>query len=88
MKRIFPIGTVVGIKDTNRSMMVIGYEGKADDGKKDDYVGVVFPEGISEDKTCFGFNEDDVSEVKYIGLINAETQVYFQNKDKEVKSKE
>lgn len=80
MEKVLPIGTVVGIKKAKGSLMIVGYDGKSNDDKTDEYVGVVFPQGISEDKTCYGFNSKDIEDIKYVGLINAETQLFIGKK--------
>ena len=41
---LFPIGTVVTVKDANKSMMIIGVLPE-NDGKRYDYIAVLYPEG-------------------------------------------
>ena len=66
---LFPIGTVVTVKDANKSMMIIGVLPE-NDGKRYDYL---------TEKQIYLFNHDDVVKVEYLGYMNAEYQVFRQD---------
>ena len=68
---LFPIGTVVTVKDANKSMMIIGVLPE-NDGKRYDYIAVLYPEGYLTEKQIYLFNHDDVVKVEYLGYMNAE----------------
>lgn len=75
---LFPIGTVVTVKDANKSMMIIGVLPE-NDGKRYDYIAVLYPEGYLTEKQIYLFNHDDVAKVEYLGYMNAEYQVFRQD---------
>ena len=75
---LFPIGTVVTVKDANKSMMIIGVLPE-NDGKRYDYIAVLYPEGYLTEKQIYLFNHDDVVKVEYLGYMNAENQVFRQD---------
>lgn len=75
---LFPIGTVVTVKDANKSMMIIGVLPE-NDGKRYDYIAVLYPEGYLTEKQIYLFNHDDVVNVEYLGYMNAEYQVFRQD---------
>ena len=72
---LFPIGTVVTVKDANKSMMIIGVLPE-NDGKRYDYIAVLYPEGYLTEKQIYLFNHDDVVKVEYLGYMYAEYQVF------------
>lgn len=78
MKELLPIGSVVMLKEAKKSLMIIGVMQRDEEGKKYDYISVVFPEGYINADTFFLFNHEDVVEVKFVGCINAESQTYMQ----------
>ena len=75
---LFPIGTVVTVKDANKSMMIIGVLPE-NDGKRYDYIAVLYPEGYLTEKQIYLFNHDDVVKVEYLGYMNAEYQFFRQD---------
>ena len=75
---LFPIGTVVTVKDANKSMMIIGVLPE-NDGKRYDYIAVLYPEGYLTEKQIYLFNHVDVVKVEYLGHMNAEYQVFRQD---------
>ena len=75
---LFPIGTVVTVKDANKSMMIIGVLPE-NDGKRYDYIAVLYPEGYLTEKQIYLFNHDDVVKVEYLGYMSAEYQVFRQD---------
>ena len=81
---LFPIGTVVTVKDANKSMMIIGVLPE-NDGKRYDYIAVLYPEGYLTEKQIYLFNHDDVVKVEYLGYMNAEYQVFRQDLERIMK---
>ena len=75
---LFPIGTVVTVKDANKSVMIIGVLPE-NDGKRYGYLAVLYPEGYLTEKQIYLFNHDDVVNVEYLGYMNAEYQVFRQD---------
>lgn len=73
--KLFPIGSVVLLKNAEKELMVIGILPKNDDVQYD-YLAVLYPEGYINDKYVFLFNHDDILEVKYIGYMDASYQMF------------
>ena len=82
MNTLLTLGSVVRLKDAKKSLMIIGNKIKNKDNEIFDYIGVMHPEGYVDNDTFFLFNQDDVEEIKYIGFLNADVQV-FREKYKE-----
>ncbi len=78
MKELFPLGTVVLLKEATKSLMIVGTTQMDEDGNEFDYISVVFPEGYIDEETFFLFNHEDIDSVLFVGCINAESQVYAQ----------
>ena len=78
IENLFPIGTVVTVKEANKSMMIIGILPE-NGGKRYDYIAVLYPEGYLTEKQIYLFNHDDIEKVEYLGYMNAEFQVFHQN---------
>lgn len=78
MKSYLPLGSVVLLEGASKSLIIIGTMQIDEDGKQYDYISCAFPEGYINSETFFLFNEEDICEIKYIGYINSETQMYSQ----------
>lgn len=78
MKELFPLGTVVLLKEASKSLMIVGTTQMDEDGNEFDYISVVFPEGYIDEETFFLFNHEDIESVLFVGCINVESQVYSQ----------
>lgn len=78
MKNYLPLGSVVLLKEATKSLIIIGTMQIDNEGNEYDYISCAFPEGYIDSETFFLFNEDDISEVEFIGYVNAETQMYTQ----------
>lgn len=78
MKDLLPLGSVVLLKEATKSLMIIGTTQKDDENRIFDYIAVVFPEGYINAETFFLFNHEDIEDVRFVGCINAESQVYTQ----------
>lgn len=78
MKNLLPIGSVVLLKEAEKSLMIVGTMQRDDEGREFDYVSVLFPEGYINSDTFFLFNHEDIADVRFVGCINAESQTYLQ----------
>ena len=74
-KKLFPIGTVVLLKNAEKELMIIGIL-PISDNKKYDYLSVAYPEGYINDKYLFLFNHEDIAKVKYLGYMDSSYQVF------------
>lgn len=75
MKHFLPIGTVVKLKTTNDTVlniMVIGRTMRVPDKGDFQYSGVVYPYGFVGEDTGVFFNEEQIEEVIYEGLVTEE----------------
>lgn len=72
MSERLPVGSVVRVKGiTVRNFMVMGYD-FTDEGKTYDYLGVVYPVGMTDERSCFVFNHTSVEEVLFEGFRETE----------------
>ena len=82
---LFPIGTVVLLKDSTKRLMVTGVcqfsVGEDGTNKFYDYVGVVFPEGYLSAEENFLFNNDQIDKVYCIGYQDAESLAFKDQAD-------
>lgn len=76
MKKYFPIGTVVQLREAKKSLMIIGALETTNDGEEYDYIACPFPEGYIDEETFFLFNQEDIEKVNFVGYINTESQQY------------
>ena len=67
MKEILPIGAVVLLEGATDSLMIIGYLPKGIDEKERDYMGVLYPIGLTSIKDVKAFNKEDIKEVLFEG---------------------
>lgn len=93
MKSVLTIGTVVKIKDTKKSVMIVGVKQiNKKDKKLYDYIAVPYPEGFINAETFIVFDNKDIEDINYFGYLNSEMQVYLTKikelQDKDNKSKE
>lgn len=77
MKDYLPIGSVVLLKKSEKSLMVYGRKQiHLESGLEFDYIGCFYPEGyINDDFTIF-FNHSDISEVQFKGLETEADKVF------------
>ena len=68
-KRYLPIGSVIKLKNNNKSIMITGYYSVeyARDLEIYDYSGCVYPEGVMIKSSCCSFNQSDIKEVLFEG---------------------
>ena len=69
---LLPIGSVVTLKDADKSLMIVGRSQTPadDDNKFYDYSGILYPEGYLDRQHLALFNHEDIEEVRYIGYID------------------
>lgn len=69
--KYLPIGSIVTINDTNKSVMIVGYYAIKYQNvvKMYDYIGISYPEGTLLGNT-FAFNHSDITNVLFEGFID------------------
>ncbi|MED2038487.1 hypothetical protein CN582_11340 [Bacillus wiedmannii] len=67
---LFPIGSVVKLKDLNQPVMIIGRMVISADKRDFDYVGVLYPVGYLGDEKVLCFNHDKIVEEIHSGYLN------------------
>lgn len=73
-KRYLPIGSVIKLKNNNKSIMITGYYSVeyARDLEIYDYSGCAYPEGVMIKSSCCSFNQSDIKEVLFEGYKTEE----------------
>ena len=68
-KRYLPIGSVIKLKNNNKSIMITCYYSVeyARDLEIYDYSGCAYPEGVMIKSSCCSFNQSDIKEVLFEG---------------------
>ena len=91
--KYLPIGSIVTINDTNKSVMIVGYYAIKYQNvvKMYDYVGISYPEGTLLEGT-FAFNHTDITSVLFEGYKDDSFNVLNknmlgQNEDKSIDAK-
>ena len=77
MATLFPIGTIVKLKDNDQNLMVAGYGGANAQGAVFDYIGLPCPVGIINKNLTVLFNDAQIETLRYMGYIDAPTQAYI-----------
>ena len=75
VNKLFPIGSVVLLKNAEKLLMIIGIC-PVNNQKRYDYLGVLYPEGYVDDKMIFLFNHDQIAEVRYVGFMDSQYQIF------------
>ena len=78
IENLLPIGSVVTVKDANKSMVIIGILTEHL-GERYDYIAVLDPEGYLSQDEIFLFNHEDIARVEFLGFMNSEFQVFRQS---------
>jgi len=75
MKEYLPLGTVVILKEGEKTIMIYGRKQiHAETKVMYDYVACLYPEGNLNEKYTYLFNHDQIQEVLFTGFVNgAET---------------
>ena len=81
---LLPIGSVVRIKDVDKSIMIFGVKQKNLESEEVfDYIGVPFPEGNIGSEYQLFFNHKNIAEVRFLG-VECQERDYFLNELKKV----
>ena len=79
VEKLLPIGSVVGLKEAEKKLMVIGI--KQINEQKDvikDYIGVMYPEGYFNRDVFFTFDHEDIEEIYFEGYRSQEQQAFLE----------
>ena len=74
LKRFYPIGTIVNLKDFDLEVMIIGYSMINSKGVKYDYCGCIYPLGISSKKDYLFFDKRNITKIIKVGCMNKEVK--------------
>lgn len=76
---LLPIGSIVKVKDLNKSQMVIGVlqKGRAVPNKTFDYASVPYPEGLHNPMLNLGFDHKDIEKVIFRGYEDDERKAFL-----------
>lgn len=76
-KRYLPIGSVIKLKNNNKSIMITGYYSVeyANDLEIYDYSGCAYPEGVMIKSSYCSFNQSDIKEVLFEGYKTDEYKI-------------
>lgn len=72
MNKTLPIGAIVKLEGAEASLMIVGYLPKGIDNKQRDYMGVLYPVGITSIEDVRAFNKEDIKEVLFNGYENSQ----------------
>lgn len=73
-ENIFPIGTLVKLKNYERKVMITGYFMKNESGKIYEYCGCEYPQGILNENSYLYFNKNDIIKIIKSGYIDEEVK--------------
>ncbi len=73
--KLFPCGSVVLLDGADKELMIIGIL-PVNDNERYDYMAVMYPEGYISENHIFLFNHDDIREVKFLGYMDSNYQVF------------
>ncbi|MCM1412551.1 MAG: DUF4176 domain-containing protein [Lachnospiraceae bacterium] len=79
-RELLPIGSVVKLKDADRSMMICGFAptGPAKPGYVYDYSGFLYPEGYGETLEVYQFDNEQIELVQALGYQDRESFRYME----------
>lgn len=77
-EKYLPIGSVVLLKDASKKVMIIGYNPCEDDGTTYDYVGCLYPEGVSKDYESLAFMHYQIQKLFHFGMSDEEEKAYHE----------
>jgi len=73
MKEYLPLGSIVLLKDGEKSIMIYGRKQlHVSSGEEFDYVACLFPEGNISEEFTYLFNHDQIEKVIHIGYTDDE----------------
>jgi len=77
MKEYLPIGSVVILKDGEKSIMIYGRKQiHSESGNEYDYVACLYPEGNLNDDFTYLFNHDQIRETLFTGFVNDDEKAF------------
>lgn len=77
MKQLLPLGSVVRLNDSENEIMIYGRIQKSKTtGKVYDYVGCIYPYGITGNDESLLFEHSDINEIYYVGYQDIEELHY------------
>lgn len=85
-EKFLPIGTVVMLKGGSKRTMIVGFCPIAEDEKRYDYIGCLYPEGVVSANESLLFNHDQVEKIYAKGYTDEEHEE-FMTKLKEIINK-
>lgn len=70
-EKYLPIGTVVKLNDADSELMIVGMAAYDEDNLNEvyDYMGCVYPEGVTEVGEVELFNHDQIDKILYMGYV-------------------
>lgn len=77
---LYPIGTVVRLKDGEKRLMITGVKqtNLDGDGEEYDYISVLYPEGHLGESFQYLFYHEDIEEVFFKGYEDEERNTFIQ----------
>lgn len=79
IEELLPIGSVVSVLDIDHRLMIIGIKQiNFDDNHEYDYVAVPYPEGQVTSDCQVLFNNNDISEISFIGYQDSERFAFLE----------
>lgn len=77
MTEYLPIGTVVLLKKSPKSLMIYGRKQIHLESETEfDYIGCLYPEGYIDDEFTIFFNKDDIAEVLFTGFETEADKIF------------
>lgn len=76
MEQLLPVGSIVRLKRLpEHRFMIMGYLQEIE-GKVYDYLGTVYPTGLLDDKSCFGFQTDEIEDLEFMGYLDEDGKAF------------
>ena len=76
-RNLYPIGSVVLLKDGEKRLMICGrIQANGSDHQIYDYSACLYPEGIIDPATMYFFNSDAIERVYFLGFQDEEEFAY------------
>ena len=74
IKKFFPVGTIVNLRDYDLKVMIVGYLMKGKDGMVYDYCGCNYPLGLMKKNDYLYFDNRNISKIIKISKIDDEVK--------------
>lgn len=79
MKRYFPIGSVVLLKESEKRVMIVGLKQKQFDSDKIwDYSACLYPEGIINPDKLYLFDNEQIQRLYFVGFQDGEALEFLE----------